>query len=78
MPPLDPYRKVYTPDFQAPQVDLPQWQNLGEQSSAQSTAPMMDMLKQRIGGGGAGGKGAAPIGAAGKAGAGGAGGMNSL
>jgi hypothetical protein len=66
--PVDPYRKLYTPDFQSPDVQLPTWTPMGDSEQSgitQATGSMMDLLKKKIGGGAS--KGAAPMGTGGKA-----------
>jgi hypothetical protein len=53
--PLDPYARIFRPDFQATQ-ELPEWVPMGENEGAdaagQATGSFVDMLKKRMAGGG--------------------------
>lgn len=76
MPPLDPYSRVFKPDFQA-DANLPQWQPMGGDDQGEqignATGSFVDLLKKRMAGSAA--KGANADAAAGMGGmAGGAGG----
>ncbi len=84
---LDPYSRVFKPDFQADQ-SLPEWVPMGDNGDqgdqiASSTGSFVDLLKKRMAGGAAGSaKGSAMPGMEGKAmgmgGGGAGGGMQSL
>ena len=80
---LDPYSRVFRPDFQA-NMEQPEWVPMGGEDQgdqiAQSTGSFVDLLKKRMAGGGGGAKGGAMPGAEGKAmgGGGAGGGMQSL
>lgn len=78
---LDPYSRVFRPDFQA-NIQQPAWLPMGESNQGeqigQATGSFVDLLKKRMAGGGEGSKGGAMPSMEGKAGMGGGGGMQSL
>lgn len=64
----DPQRKIFTPDFQAPQLNQ-QWVPMGDDESGQDAGAIGSAFKQRFMDGGGAPKGDLPmVGAEGKAG----------
>lgn len=46
--PYDPNSKLFRPDFGTPQISLPEWAPMGDDSSGVQMSPLIDKLKGRM------------------------------